>query len=73
MRGNSVIRDLVCLPRQGTRVAGEEPPQDMRVGGKQTLAAIRPSCMAHPVCTSLLGWCLLSARALVNQAEKRPL
>lgn len=40
MRGKSVVRDSVCLLRQGRRVAEDEAPQDMWAGGEQGPAAV---------------------------------
>lgn len=61
---------MICLPKPGRRVAEEEPPQglwDVWAGGEQALATVLRglSHLHHS-----LGWCPLSARALVNLAEK---
>lgn len=40
VRGKSMVRDSVCLPRHGRRVAEEEVLQDVWAGGEQALAAV---------------------------------
>lgn len=67
VRGNSMVRDSVCLPRQGRRVAEEEPLQDVWAGGEWALSAVLCGLFhLH----QLAGLLPTAAQALPNLAEQ---